>query len=50
MAKPIGPTVPKLDPKLVRAEGEIRADLSQQLVDMNIRWEAWKRKTDASSI
>lgn len=50
MAKPVGPHVPKLNSKKLRTEGEIRYDLYQQLVDMNDRWEAWKRKTDASSI
>lgn len=49
MAKPVGPHVPKLDRK-PRSESEIRADLLLQLADMNCRWEAWKRKTDASSI
>jgi hypothetical protein len=42
MAKPIGPEVSKLDPKLLRAEGVILEDLRQQLVDINNRWEAWK--------
>jgi hypothetical protein len=50
MAKPVGPEVPKLNPKLLRLESVIRADLSQQLIDINNRWEAWKRKTDASDI
>lgn len=50
MAKPKGPTIPKIDPELLRAEGVIRKDLREQLIDMNNRWEIWKRKTDASPI
>jgi hypothetical protein len=51
VAKPVGlEKGPKLDRRLLRSEGDIRADLRQQLIDIDSRWESWKRKTDDTNV